>query len=110
VITAKLREKILKAQFPDSIYRESREQYVAKIEKIDKDAFADLVANVRRAQALAQKALEELQNGNYTSEYKYVEKFGTNDHVYTLNKGDELVAEMDQIYSEFSNWLGSWEM
>ena len=83
---------------------------VAKIEKIDKQAFADLVANIRRAEALAQKALEELKNGNYTSEYKYVEKFGTNDHVYTLHKGDELVAEMDQIYSEFSNWLGSWEM
>lgn len=83
---------------------------VAKIEKIDKEAFADLVANVRRAEALAQKALEELENENYTVEYKYVEKFGTNDYVYTLNKGDELAAEMDQIYLEFANWLGSWEM
>ena len=83
---------------------------VAKIEAVDKDAFADLVANVRRAQTLAAKALAELENGNYTYEYKYVEKFGTEDYVYTLNKGDELVAEMNLVYSEFSNWLGSWEM
>jgi predicted PurR-regulated permease PerM len=56
------------------------------------------------------KALAELENGNYTYEYQYVEKFGTNDYIYTLTNGAELQAEMDQIYAEFSNWLGSWEM
>ena len=83
---------------------------IEKIESVDKEAFADLVANVRKAEALAQKALAELENENYTSEYKYIEKFGTNDYIYTLNIGEELVAEMDAIYMEFSNWLGSWEM
>ena len=83
---------------------------VAKIERIDKTAFADLVANVRKAEALANKALGELKNKNYTSEYKYVEKFGKEDWVFTLNKGEELGAEMQQVYMEFSNWLGSWEM
>ncbi len=83
---------------------------VAEIEAVDKTAFADLVANVRKAEALAKKALGELQNENYTSEYKYVEKFGKEDWVFTLNKGEELAAEMQEIYMEFSNWLGSWEM
>ena len=83
---------------------------VAKIESIDKTAFADLVANVRKAETLANKALAELEAENYTSEYKYVEKFGTNDYVFTLNKGEELVNEMNLVYQEFSNWLGSWEM
>ena len=83
---------------------------VAKIEAIDKFAFADLVANVRKAEALAKKALGELENKNYTTEYKYIEKFGKEDWIFTLNKGDELVAEMQQVYIEFSNWLGSWEM
>ena len=83
---------------------------VNKIEAVDKEAFADLVANVRKAEALAQKALAELENKNYTGEYQYIEKFGTNDYIYTLNIGEELVAEMDAIYMEFSNWLGSWEM
>jgi len=83
---------------------------VAEIEAVDKTAFADLVANVRKAEALANKALYELESENYTSEYKYVEKFGKEDWIFTLNKGEELTAEMQQIYMEFSNWLGSWEM
>lgn len=83
---------------------------VAEIEAVDKTAFADLVANVRKAESLANKALGELENKNYTSEYKYVEKFGKEDWVFTLNNGEELVAEMQKIYMEFSNWLGSWEM
>lgn len=83
---------------------------VSKIEKVDKEAFSDLVANVRKAEALAQKALAELENGNYTYEYKYVEKFDNWDNVYKLTKGEELQAEMKTVYTEFSNWLGSWEM
>ena len=35
---------------------------VAEIESVDKTAFADLVANVRKAEALANKALGELEN------------------------------------------------
>ena len=83
---------------------------IAKIEGIDKTAFADLVANIRKAETLAQKALAELDAGNYTYEYKYVEMFGKEDYVYTLNKGAELQAEMNALYKEFSSWLGSWEM
>ena len=83
---------------------------IAKIEAVDPTAFADLVANIRKAEALAQEALAELENGNYTSEYQYVEMFGQEDYIYTLNRGDELAARMDEIYTEFANWLGSWEM
>lgn len=92
----------------------SREGYfdgiIGKIESVDPEAFSDLVANIRKAEALAEKALNELESQNYTSEYKYVEEFGTEDYVYTLNKGDELISEMQVLYSEFANWLGSWEM
>ena len=83
---------------------------VAKIESVDKTAFSDLVANIRKAEALANDALAELENKNYTYEYKYVEMFGTEDYVYSLNKGDELKQRMNETYEEFSNWLGSWEM
>lgn len=83
---------------------------VSKIESVDPNAFSDLVANVRKAEALAAKALGELENEQYTSEYQYVEKFGQEDYVYTLNKGEEMQAEMQNIYTEFSDWLGSWEM
>ena len=83
---------------------------IKKIEKIDKNAFADLVANVRRAQALAEKALSEFEAENYTSEYKYLEMFGREDYVYTLTNGEALQSEMNEIYMEFSNWLGGYEM
>ena len=83
---------------------------VRKIEAVDPAAFKDLVDNVRRAEALAQKALAELENGNYTSQLQFVEMFGAEDYVYTLNIGDELMQDMQNIYAEFANWLGSWEM
>ena len=83
---------------------------VKKITSVDSEAFSDLVANVNRAEALAKKALSELENGNYTYEKQYVEKFGTEDYVYTLNAGAELKSQMNTLYSEFANWLGSWEM
>lgn len=83
---------------------------VKKVETIDPTAFSDLTANIRKAEVLAEKALAELENENYTFEYKYVEQFGNEDYVYTLNLGEELTAEMQAVYSEFSNWLASWEM
>lgn len=84
--------------------------FVAKIESVDKTAFADLVENVRKAEELANDALAELENKNYTSEYKYVEMFGTEDYVYTLNNGQALQSRMKEVYAEFSAWLSSWEM
>lgn len=83
---------------------------VDKIESVDPEAFSDLTANVRSAEALARDALAELENGNYTYELQYVERFNNEDYVYTLNQGEELRARMDTLYSAFSNWLGSWEM
>ncbi len=83
---------------------------VDKIEAINKTAFADLVENVRRAEALAEKALGELEGGKYSYKIEYIEMFGKEDRVYTIEKGEELKAEMDAVYYEFSNWLGSWEL
>lgn len=83
---------------------------IKRIEAVDPQAFSDLVKNVRDAEALAEKALAELNNEHYTFEKKYLEQFGVEDYVFTLDIGEELVAEMQTIYMAFSNWLGSWEM
>ena len=83
---------------------------VQKIESIDKDKLSYLVENVRKAEALANKALNELTSENYTKEYKYLEEFDNYDYVYTLNKAEELKGEMDSLYKEFSLWISSWEM
>ena len=86
------------------------ESIIAKIKSIDENKLSDLIDNVEKAKALAEKALKELNDENYTYEYKYVEMFGKSDYVYTLNNGEALNNEMELIYKEFSNWLGSWEM
>ena len=83
---------------------------IDKIQKIDETAFQDLVENVQQAEMLANKAMTELKNGNYTYEIRYVEKFGKEDRIYTLDIGEELLEEMNLLYRGFSNWLGSWEM
>ena len=86
------------------------DRIVEKINGVDPVAFQDLAENVRAAQALAEKALAELENKNYTREKKYLEQFGTEDYVYTLTNGEQLQAEMDELYYGFSAWLGSWEL
>ena len=83
---------------------------IAKIEAIDKEAFSDLVENVKTAEALAKVAYDKLYNGEYTKENKFVEKFGTYDDVYTINGGDVLKAELEKVFNGYQEWLGSWEL
>lgn len=83
---------------------------IADIRKIDPTAFEALVSNVEKAKALADRALAELENGNYTAEYQYLEMFERYDYMYTLTNGEALNAEMNEIYTDFSDWLGSWEL
>ncbi len=92
-------------------YREGYFDGIVKaIEKLDSTAFSKLTDNVRKAEKLADKAVQELLNGNYTNEFKYVEKFGQEDYIFTLNLGEELAKENDELYYEFADWLGTWEM
>lgn len=83
---------------------------VSRIEKIDPTAFSDLVANIRDAEALSARALTALENGEYTYELQTVERFGTEDYIYTINDGEAFMAELDRIYLAFTNWLAGWEM
>jgi hypothetical protein len=83
---------------------------VKKIEALGMAETSVLIQNVRDAEALAKKALKELEAGNYTSEVKYLEMFGTTDVVYTLNKGEELAQDWSAVYSIFEKWLASLEM
>lgn len=63
--------------------------------------------NIRGAKALAEDALQELLDENYTFEEKYVEEFGTTDYVFTITNGAELQERMDTLYLDFSSWLGA---
>ncbi len=80
------------------------------LDSLKVDAAALLVENVQKAEALARKAEQELLDGNYTFEQKYVEEFGQEDYIYTLNNGESMQIEMDALYTEFAGWLASWEV
>lgn len=83
---------------------------VQKIQALGMEETNVLVQNVQDAQALAQKALKELEDGNYTAQLQYIEMFDTEDYVYSLNKGEELSEDWMTVYSVFEQWLASLEM
>lgn len=82
----------------------------AAVRAVDPTAFEDLISFIDQAEALAQKAIAELENENYTAEKKYVEMFDAEMFVYTMNKGEEIEQEMQALYLQFEQWLASWEM
>ena len=83
---------------------------VQKIEAIDKGAFSDLVENIRDAEKLAKKALDEIKAENYASKTVYDEYFGREMTKYSLNKAAELSEEWNLLYYDFAGWIGSWEL
>ncbi|MBP3495126.1 MAG: hypothetical protein J6K52_02850 [Clostridia bacterium] len=102
---------------------------IKKIRSVDQSAFDDLVKNIENAKKLADTAWAELEYAynavllnddkdtsndvepNYTRKWQKLDKFERYDYVYTLNKGSELVHQMQVTYTEFANWLASseWE-
>ena len=86
------------------------ESLIQQIESLGMAETDLLVQNVRDAQSLAERALRELEEGNYTAEQQYIQKFDTTDWVYTLNHGEELSQSWEAVYSVFEQWLASLEM
>ena len=80
------------------------------LESLNVDAVKPLVENVKKAETLSRKAEQELLDGHYTEQLQYVEEFGQEDHIFTLNNGEAMQKEMDALYMEFADWLASWEV
>lgn len=79
---------------------------VQAAEKLNMDGTDFLVEIIRNAETLANKAVADLKNGEYTYELQYVEKFGKNDYIYKLNRGEEYLAEYEKLYTDFEqSWL-----
>lgn len=85
------------------------DKFITDIKKIDETGFNDLIAIINECKETATYAISELNAGHYTREYGYVEKFDTNDYIYTLND-KSLASKPDELYNEFSYWLTSFEM
>ena len=86
------------------------ESLIQQIESLGMAETDLLVQNVRDAQSLAERALRELEEGNYTAEQQYIQMFDTTDWVYILNNGEELSQSWTAVYSVFEQWLASLEM
>lgn len=87
------------------------DKLVKRVEEIDKNAFSQLVENIRQAEELSKRALDKLNKGDYSQgELQYIEKFDITDYIYTINGGEELKQELNKIYEGFESWLGSWEL
>ena len=83
---------------------------VSTLKGMDLKQLEPLIQNVEKAEKLARRAEQELMDGQYTNSLQYVEKFGNEDYVYTLNNGEALQQEMNDLYYEFSEWLATWEV
>lgn len=83
---------------------------IRRIEEVDPDAFEPLEDNIRRAKALAERALADLNGGNYKAVSEYTDYFGDNRTQYKMNDHDAFDAEMQEIFDEFSAWIAEWEL
>lgn len=80
------------------------------IKSVNDTEFEDLINNIIKAEALAKKALTELEAGKYTVVKEYSNLFNDGRTQYKINISVELESEMNALYSEFSKWLSSWEL
>lgn len=83
---------------------------IATIEEVDKTAFKALTDNIRKAEALAARALEDYKNGEYSAVSEYSGNFKDGRSQYKMNYADEYQATFEEIYREFATWLGEWEV
>ncbi len=83
---------------------------IATIESVSKTDFTVLVENIRKAEALANEAIAELEAGNYSVVTEYAGTFGDGRTQYVMNRYEEFDAKMQATYLEFAEWLATWEL
>ena len=90
---------------------------ITRIEAVDKTAFADLVDNIRLAEAFAQEVLQAIENGDYTFVSEYTVNpstgalvFDDGRYQYKMNEAAAYDTRMTSLYMAFANWLGEWEV
>lgn len=83
---------------------------IATIESVSKDDFAALVQNIRKVEALAAEAIAEIEAGNYAPVAEYSGQFNDGRTQYQMNRAAEFDAMMQATYTEFAEWLATWEL
>ena len=75
---------------------------VSRLRAISADGLEDLVAIVEKAKTVEMEAVNDLN----TEKYRY----DAENDVYILDRSDELYRMWYEVYAEFSEWLGKWEI
>lgn len=83
---------------------------VSKIEEVSATDFTVLVQNIRKAEALAERALSDIKAEAYSTTSEYSSVFNDGRNQYIMNNSHEFEKEMDTIYREFALWLAEWEI
>ena len=86
------------------------EGMIATIKEVNATEFNDLIENITKAQALADKALIALRNEEYNTTTEYADVFGDGRSQYIMNDNAIYKAEMEAVYTEFAEWLAEWEL
>ncbi|MBE6786217.1 MAG: hypothetical protein E7538_08320 [Ruminococcaceae bacterium] len=86
------------------------EDMIATIKEVNATEFGTLIENIKKAQALADKAFAALKNDEYISTAEYSAVFGDGRSQYIMNDNAAYEAEMEAIYTEFAEWLAEWEL
>ena len=98
------------AQFNYGMKEGYFEDMIARIEAVDKTAFKDLTDNIKKAQELATEAREAFNKGEYEMVDEYSDSFGDGRKQYRMKDYDKYDKRLSEIYREFANWLGEWEV
>lgn len=99
-----------KAQFNYG-YKEGYFQGLIKtVKEVNETEFETLVNNITKAEQLSALALAQLTEGKYTIVNEYSNEFNDGRNQYKILISEELEKTIDDLYTEFSNWLSSWEL
>ena len=83
---------------------------IATVKSVDETAFAELVAIIERAEALADEAYDDLKDEKYSTVPEYSNAFKDGRTQYQMDEHLDFDAQMQSVYNAFSNWLASWEL
>ena len=86
------------------------EGLIQRIEEVDKTAFADLVANVRQAEAMAQEVLADIAAEKYERVAEYSGQFKDGRYQWRMTDAESYQTRLQDLYRGFANWLSLWEV
>lgn len=83
---------------------------IAKIESVDKTAFADLVDYIKDAELLTRDAIAALKANEVEETVEYSNYFGDGRTQFRLTEHEEFKKRMDDIFYGLSAWNSEWSL